>query len=245
LPTLSWQSVIVGDPLCRPFGKTTITAADLDPPTDKDTELPAFYSARRLAAIGSRTQPAAAKLILRSEARLARDDKDGARAALETAVKLDDSNPLALHALATAYESSEQYDRAIEIYRKLIERNPKDPVALNNLGYALAVRKGQPAEGLPYAERALLLARNPVIADTVGWIKYLLGDYAGAVKILEPSAKAVPGNADIQLHAAAAFAAVGRIKEAGAALKAAEAADPKVKERADYREIAQKIAKNE
>jgi uncharacterized protein (TIGR03790 family) len=244
LPALSWQAVVIGDPICRPFGKSTIAAADLDPPIDKETELPAFFSTRRLAQAVQNTEPAAAKHTLRAEARLARDDRQAARAAFEEAIAVDGKHLVALQNLGSLYELDGDHEKAIAIYRKILDINPKDPAALNNLAYALAVREDKPAEALPLAERALLLApRNPVIADTVGWIKYLLEDYGGAIKLLEPAAKALPGNAEVQFHAAAAYAAAGRVSDAANALKAAEALDPNIKERPDYQALVQKIGK--
>ena len=244
LPALSWQSVVVGDPLCAPFARTSVPAADLDPPLDKETELPALFSARRLAAADLKTEPAAAALVLRAEARLARQDRDGARASLEQAVAMDDSLTTAWRALGLLYEEASEHDKAAAAYRKVIKREPKDATSLNNLAYSLAVREGKLEEALPLAERALLLApRNAVIADTVGWIKYLMGDHAGALKLLEPVAKALPRNAEVQLHAAAAFAAAGRVQDAAAALEAAEALDPKIKERPEFQEIQKKIVR--
>jgi uncharacterized protein (TIGR03790 family) len=242
LPALSWQSVVVGDPLCAPFAKTHIPATELDPPIDKETELPSLFSARRLAAANLKAEPAVTKLVLRGEARLARNDRDGARESLEQAVAMDDSVAAAWRALGLLYEESSEHDRAIAAYRKVIQREPKDAISLNNLAYSLAVRQGKLEEALPLAERALLLApRNALIADTLGWIKYLMGDHAGAVKLLEPVAKVLPRNADVQLHAAAAFAAAGRMKDAEAALKAAAMLDPKIKERPEFLEVQKKI----
>lgn len=243
LPTLSWQSVIVGDPLCAPFAKTSVPATELNPPLDKDTELPAFFSARRLEAANLNTDPAAAKLVLRAEARLAQQDRDGARASLEQALAIDNTLTEAWRLIASIHELTGEHGNAIEAYRKVLEREPKDAMALNNLAYSLAVRQGRLEEALPLAERALLLMRNPAIADTVGWIKYLMKDYDGAVKLLEAAARAVPGSAEIQLHAAAAFAAAGRLDDAAAALKAAEAANPRVRERPEYLEVQKKIGR--
>ena len=244
LPVLSWQSVVVGDPLCAPFAKSTVPAADLHPPMDKETELPSFFSARRLAAASPKTDPAAARLVARAESRLARDNRQGARESLEQAVASDNSLTPAWRMLGMLYDEAGDYEQAIAAYRKVLEREPKDATSLNNLAYSLAVHQRKPQEALQLAERAFQLApRNPVIADTLGWIKYLLDDYTGAIKLLEPAAQAVPRNAEIQLHAAAAFAAAGRGEDAAAALKAAEAADPKISERPEFQEIAKKIGK--
>ena len=51
MPSLSWQTVVVGDVLCSPFGASQPQTTDLNPPIDPDTELPAFFSARRVAAL--------------------------------------------------------------------------------------------------------------------------------------------------------------------------------------------------
>jgi uncharacterized protein (TIGR03790 family) len=244
LPALSWQSVIVGDPLCDPFMRTTLPAAELNPPLDKETELPAHFSARRLAASELKTEPAVTRLVVRAESRLARQDRQGARQALEQAVAIDDTVTAAWRVLGLLYEESKEHDKALTAYRKVVDREPKDALALNNLAYALAVREGSPKEALPLAERALLLApRNPLVADTVGWIKHLLGDNHGAVKLLEPVSKVLPGNAEVQLHAAAVYAALGRTDEAAEKLKAAETADPGIKERPEYQEVRKKIGR--
>jgi hypothetical protein len=79
--------------------------------------------------------------------------------------------------------------------------NPNEPIALNNLAYALAVRKGQPAEAIGYAERANTLTRgNPTIADTLAWIQHLLGRDREAAQILSGVVKALPGNAEVRLR---------------------------------------------
>jgi tetratricopeptide (TPR) repeat protein len=217
----------------------------LNPPIDRDTELPAHFSARRLAAPELKTDPAAAKLVVRAEVRLAKDNPAGALEALEQAVKIDAELVFAWRALGSLYEERKDWAKATAAYRQVLQRDPKDAISLNNLAYILAVQEDNPKEALQLAERALMLApRNAVIADTVGWTKYLLGDHAGAVKLLEQAAKALPRNVDVQFHAAAALAAVGRLQDAAAALKAAEALDPGIKERPDYQDVLKKIGKS-
>ena len=114
------------------------------------------------------------------------------------------------------------------------QRNPNDTIALNNLAYSLAVRHQKPQEALPLAERADLLSpRSAVIYDTLGCIKHLLGDHAEAARLLAFAAQSLPTNVDVQLHAAVALAAAGRLDDAAKMLKAAAALDPKVTERPD------------
>ncbi len=48
-PALSWQTVVVGDPLCRPFSGRSLTSAELEEATDPQTGLPGLFAKRRLA----------------------------------------------------------------------------------------------------------------------------------------------------------------------------------------------------
>ena len=244
LPALSWQTVIIGDPLCAPFARTSVPAAELDPGIDKETELPSLFSARRIAGVGLKGDPAAVKLVLKSQAREAREDRAGARQALEEAVARDDSVATAWRQLGILYDGAKETSKAVSAYRKAIAGDPQDWVSLNNLAYLLAVNDGKPADALSLAEKALQISGGALlVADTVGWIKHLLGDEAGAIKLLAPASKALRSNAEVQLHAAVVYAAIGRIDEATAALKAAEAADPAIKNRTEYRDVQQKIVK--
>ena len=40
VPTLSWQTVVVGDPLCAPFGRKVLAREQLEDVTDAVTALP-------------------------------------------------------------------------------------------------------------------------------------------------------------------------------------------------------------
>jgi len=105
--------------------------------------------------------------------------------------------------------------------------NPNEPIALNNLAYALAVRKGQAAEAIGYAERAHTITRgNATIADTLAWIQHLLGRDREAAPLLAGAVKALPGNAEVRLHAAVVYAAIGMLEPAAKELQEALRLDP-------------------
>ena len=64
MPFVSWQTVVVGDPLCAPFRTEMLADGELDPKIDPSTELPAFLSARRVASLtATGVKPEAAKLF--------------------------------------------------------------------------------------------------------------------------------------------------------------------------------------
>ena len=55
--------------------------------------------------------------------------------------------------------------------------------------------------------------------------------------------RALPRNAEVQLHAAVVLAASGRLEEAAAALKAAQQADKGIANRPEFLAVQQQLAK--
>ena len=220
MPYLSWQTVVVGDPLCAPFRLKTLPLEQTAPDLESETELPKYFSARRLALLmADGASSEVGKLLLKAEARQSRGDRAGAIVALETATDREPRLTAAHLMLASLYEEVNDYDRAIERYRRVLALAPREPASLNNLAYALAVHKNAPAEALPIAQQAYGASGGSASsADTLGWIYYLLGKHEEAEKLLDEGASRAPGNAEIQLHLAHNLAALGRGDAARAAL---------------------------
>jgi uncharacterized protein (TIGR03790 family) len=243
MPYLSWQTVVIGDPLCAPFRTKSLSASEIDKGLDFGTELPVAFSNRRysafMASAGKQpNQPGIVKLMLRSEARLAKQDTAGARLALEEAVALDDHIATIQLTLASLYELDQQYDKAIERYRQLLKLAPDNPLVLNNLAYALAVRKNAVSEALPFAEKAHELTKtNPNIMDTLGWIYHLAGQNDRAFKLLKEAAGSGAQNADIFLHLAVVSANLGDLGSSESALKRALNIDPKLQDSAEAKRL--------
>jgi len=243
MPYLSWQTVVVGDPLCAPFPRQAPSPADLDKGIDPATELPVFFAARRLQLLTAGTAPEAAKAVLRSEARTAKDDVAGARKALEEATALDPKLVAVQLMLASEYEKQKDYDKAIERYRAVLAGSPDNVFALNNLAYSLAVNKGQASEAIPFAERAVALTggKRTEIADTLAWVQHLLGRDEEAAVILARVVRAAPERAEYRLHAAVVFAAVGRTEEASAELREAVRLDPELEKDNEVKALRAKL----
>jgi uncharacterized protein (TIGR03790 family) len=242
IPSLSWQTVVLGDPLCAPFRTASVPAAELDPALDPETDLPMQFSERRLRTTAPGPAPAVRKLLVRSEARRVKGDVNGAIAALEAATALDGTLKDAFRGLGMLHEQAGQADKARAAYQRALANNPNDIIALNNLAYTIAVRDGNPTEALPLAERAFTLANGAgLVADTLGWIKHLLGDDAAALPLLERAVKGNPRMLDVHVHLAAVYAATGRLPEAAKALEAARALDPAVEQREDYQAVRKRI----
>jgi uncharacterized protein (TIGR03790 family) len=248
MPFLSWQTVVVGDPLCAPFRSRNLSSDEIDRGLDPATELPSFFSSLRLS-ISSVTafqqggvHPDTVKLVLKAESRLAKQNLAGARQALEEAISRDDRLPAPQLLLATMYEQSGEYDKAIARYRRLMELAPNNPVVLNNLAYALAVRKNNVQEALPLAQKAYDQAKaNPNVTDTFAWIVHLSGDNARAATLLGEAIKSGTANAEIYLHFAVVNTALGQKEAAETALKKALELNPKMTAREEVKALQEKL----
>ena len=243
MPSLSWQTVVVGDPLCAPFPRKALSPGDIDKGLDPVTELPALFSARRAQAVSVAGVPGdALRLLLKAEARAARKDLAGARQALEQATSLDERFVTAQLALASLYEQDGEHDKAVDRYRRILSSDPKNATALNNLAYDLAVRKNRPSDALPLAERAYLLSRTSAAfagatSDTLGWVYHLLGRNGEAAKLTSQAVKLMPANADVRLHAAIVYADIGQFDASLTELTRAVELDPALEKRDEVRKL--------
>jgi len=225
LPHLSWQTVIVGDPLCAPFQRSVLTGSEIEDPIDPDTELPGIFSRQRREQLQRTHKDAPSKALALSvlaEARLTRGDTAGARAALEDAAAMADT-PAHVHLhLALLDEQAGDHARAREKYRQVLQLDPRNLVALNNLAYSLAVHEKAPAAAKPFAQQAVQLAPiDPNIVDTLAWIEHLAGNDVTAARLYLRALRGGSAPAGMLVHAAIVFAAIGEVKTASAQLNEA------------------------
>ena len=245
LPHLGWQSVVVGDPLCAPFA-STLKTEDLDPAIDPETELPGFFSTARLqnarAAMKSVPEKAISRIV-RAETRQRRGDKSGAKQALQEATELAPGAATAQLQLAIMHQDDGETVQAMARFREVLKVEPNNVIALNNLAYALAERQKSPADALPLARRAVALAPGePTIIDTLAWIEHLLGNDREAARLLEPIVAKSTGAAELHLHAAIIFAALGRHDAAEAQLKETLQLNPALTDREDVKVLRVRLA---
>jgi uncharacterized protein (TIGR03790 family) len=246
MPFLSWETVVIGDPLCQPFAKKPLPRGDLEPALDSSTELPSFFGERKLrtATAASGGDPKVISLVIRAEARIDRGDRAGGRALLAQAAAAAPTVPGLHLQLASLDEAIGDYQAAIAGYRRVLELQPQNTLALNNLAYALAVHENNAADAKPLAERAVQLSnRNATVVDTLGWIDYLLGDTAAAVSQLADAARRAPNNADIRLHAAFAYAAAGDMANANMHLSEAIRRNPALEHRSDVEDLRKRLSR--
>jgi uncharacterized protein (TIGR03790 family) len=247
MPHLGWQTIVIGDPLCRPFKGTVLTRGDIETAVDPATELPGHFSKRRLeiarARLGTANMDNVA-LAVKAETRFARGDRAGGRKALEEVTAADPLMAVAQFQLALMLEADGDRDGSIQRYRKVIAVQPNNAIALNNLAYSLAVHKKQPEEARPLAQRASMLApREPTILDTFAWIEHLVGNHANAAKLIGAAVNGAPTNAEVRMHAAFIYAASGAPAAALAELNFAVKYDPALAARADVKQLRAQLEK--
>lgn len=112
--------------------------------------------------------------------------------------------------LAMMYERNERLNDTERLLREVIALDPGHAHSYNALGYSLADRNQRLPEALKLITRALEIAPNdPFIMDSMGWIKFRLGDYVTAVQYLEKAYRVRP-EADIAAHLGEALWVLGQ-----------------------------------
>jgi tetratricopeptide (TPR) repeat protein len=156
---------------------------------------------RQLASIQA-DDPRDQALIARTDAAILFDAKryTEAEARLAKAVADFPDDPDLAYDYAMSAEKNGHYDVMETQLRKLIKTQPDNPQAYNALGYSLADRNLRLQEADKLVEKASALAPDDAfIMDSVGWVKYRLGDNANAIKLLRKAYSLQP-NAEIGAH---------------------------------------------
>jgi tetratricopeptide (TPR) repeat protein len=94
-------------------------------------------------------------------------------------------DPRLLYARALMAAEQNDLPAAERDLRRVIALKPDDAEALNALGYTLADRTDRRTEALELIERAYKLKPDePAIIDSLGWIRYRMGDLNASIKEL-------------------------------------------------------------
>jgi len=110
--------------------------------------------------------------------------------------------------LAATYVMARQNKQAIEQYQLLLQADPKNIRALNDLAWLYQQEKDPRA--LATAEQAYQLKPdNPEIMDTLGWILVDQDQTARGTELLQKAAETAPASTAIRYHWAAALAKSG------------------------------------
>jgi uncharacterized protein (TIGR03790 family) len=245
MPLLSWQTVVIGDPLVAPFRQKNLEPAQIEAAVDPVSELPGFFTQHRLKApTRGEIKEDAWKLFMRADYLAIKGETRRSVDALEKAAAADDRLVAAHVLLAAIAQTGSNWDEAIARFRRALAYAPQNVTVLNDLAYLLAEHKNLAKEALPLAAKAYQISKGqPMIGDTLAWTQHLLGQDAEAAPIIRQAAKQLPRVADVQLHAAIILGAIGDMPASAAALEAAVKLNPKFEERADVRALRAKLKK--
>jgi Flp pilus assembly protein TadD len=124
--------------------------------------------------------------------------------------------------LGLVLEGKGDVARARQAYEKVLELNPRFPLAANNLAILYFEHGGDKEKALALAQTAREAApEDPHIADTLGWMFYQRGVYQRAIALLKESVAKLPNNPEIQYHLGMAALKVGDNEAARKALTVA------------------------
>jgi tetratricopeptide (TPR) repeat protein len=159
----------------------------------------AAAGAYRRAANLAFNEPVALRLI---EALRNSGDDEGAVKVLTLFLQQNPQNVSAQTVAANAYMQAKRWPEAIANYEAVRKRlGNNDSTLLNNLAWAYA-ETGDYDRAIPLAQRAVALEpRNPVTADTLGWLLFRSGkDRVRGLALLEQAARGAPTDEDIRAH---------------------------------------------
>ena len=153
-----------------------------------------------------------------SEARLklgvVQSERGATDQALQTYLDGSKSNPreTAFYLLAGGiYENRQDWDHAKQQYQKVLEIQPDNPLASNNLAYVILQQGGNVDVAFAMAQTARRqLPDNPNTADTLGWAFYHKHVYGSAINLFKEAVKKDPDNALFNLHLGLAYAKNGQ-----------------------------------
>jgi tetratricopeptide (TPR) repeat protein len=134
-------------------------------------------------------------------------------------------------------------DSAIAHYRSVLNIDPDNIVALNNLAYHLAGDNNHADEALSLALRVKKLEpANASVDDTIGWAYYNKGSYSLALGHFQTAVAKQP-NARREYHLAMAYLKTGTADKARATLREALKMDSKAPEAPIARELIEGASK--
>ena len=163
-----------------------------------------------------------------SEARLLADhgDAETGLKLLSASLEQHPKHPAIEYERAVTLERAGHVKESVEVFERLLQERPDDPVVMNSLGYTLADHSldlGR-AEGLIH--KALTASPDsPAVLDSLGWVRFREGDAKGALSELE-RAYSLEHDADIAAHWGEVLWTSGKHQEARRVWAAAVARAP-------------------
>lgn len=153
---------------------------------------------------------------------LGTERQNEAIAELEKSIKVNPKDARALTLLGMIQAERKDFAKASEYYDQALKVRPNNPLVLNNQAYLLAEQLGKTEEGYKLAQRARELSpKDPLIADTLGWIEYRRGKYSDALRLLTEATPKINQSGEHQYHLGMTHYMMGQEAAARTALEVA------------------------
>jgi tetratricopeptide (TPR) repeat protein len=187
--------------------------------------------------------PKSSSLYLRmGEAKLSADDFPGALAAFQTARQLTPSDARAFLDLALLYDRTGRSEQARREYEIVIQLQPENGTALNNLAYLEADEGVNLDQALAHAQRARQkLPGDLDVEDTLALVYIRKNLTSDSVRMLRSLVSRKPDSAPFHLHLALALYQKGDRPSAKRELESARRHQPSAKEQNQIKELLAKI----
>ncbi|MGL1834742.1 XrtA/PEP-CTERM system TPR-repeat protein PrsT [Rhodocyclaceae bacterium SMB388] len=158
--------------------------------------------------------PNAGVAVKLHRAQLRADKLDDAAKTAQTLLERQPQDVVMRTYLAEYALAQGRLEEAEGLYRRIIEIQPNNALAFNNLAW-VAGRLKQP-DAIPLAQRALALApENPAILDTLGMLQMEQGDHEHGLANLRKAVDTAPNQPALRLNLARSYIEVDRKADAG------------------------------
>lgn len=172
-----------------------------------------YATAEQRLSLVSKQRPSSDLTILLAWALWGQGKQDQAITILQDWLKSNPSDKEVLQQLADRYLILNRTKEAIATYKKIVEIQPEQVSALNNLAWLN--RDKDPMLAMNYIEQAFKLApQDPQVLDTLGMLTLDGGNLADAFNLVSKAAALSPSDIQIQFHLGYILVKQKRIDEA-------------------------------
>jgi tetratricopeptide (TPR) repeat protein len=141
---------------------------------------------------------------------------------LSKALEEHKDNVQFLFQMGNVRTAQERFEEAARLYQQVLQQNPRNLLALNNLAVVLSEIPDKRKEALDYIHQAIdLYGERELLLDTKGMVLLLSGQPQEAVKCFEDAAKAASADSRYYFHLAMAHQKLGETDKARSAIKEA------------------------
>ncbi|MHB8533831.1 MAG: tetratricopeptide repeat protein [Sulfuricaulis sp.] len=138
---------------------------------------------------------------------LIHEDFSSAEKVYQQGLKAIPDDPQLSMGLAGMYERNKNYDKAIATYERILDKQPGNDIAANNLA-SLLLDHSTDSKSLKRAKELAVRfesSTQPAFLDTLGWMYYRSGDMDKAIGVLEKVVKQAPAVGIFHYHLGMAY----------------------------------------